>query len=110
MDPYTYAITPPSASSGGVAETEVPLLQQIANGGGSSGSGGNSQGFVIVNGSVFAYDYQTFEYFGSTNNVKTITYRSGGAGGSIVAVQRLNYVGGGVSDDDSVSVIATTST
>lgn len=108
MNPQVNAITPPQASSGGVAETEVPLLQQIANLLSASGGGGGSSGFIVVNGVAYAYDWMGFAYFGTTNNVRTITYKTGGAGGTTVAVQRFNYVAGGAADDDDVSVIATT--
>jgi hypothetical protein len=107
MDPYTYAVTPPSGSSGGVGETEVPILQQIANLL-ASGVGGGS-GSLVVAGTVRAYDYQAFAYFTGTNNVQSITYRSGGAGGTIVAVTRFNYDTPGV-DNANVTVIATTTT
>ncbi len=108
MNPQVYAITPPQGSSGGVAETEVPLLQQIANNTANGGGAGGGQGAINVNGTTYSYDYQTFTYFGSTNNVSTITYKSGGSGGTTVAVQRFNYASGGAANDDRVTVIATT--
>jgi hypothetical protein len=108
MNPQVNAITPPQASSGGVAETEVPILQQIANLLANGAGGGGGQGSISVNGTSYAYDWQSFAYFGTTNNVRTITYKTGGSGGTTVAVQRFNYVGGGAADDDDISVLATT--
>ncbi len=108
LNPLVTAITPPKGSSGGVAETEVPLLQQIVNLLATGGGSGGGQGVVSVNGTSAAYDYQSLTYFGTTNNVKSITYKSGGASGSVVAVTQYNYVGGGAADNDKVTVIATT--
>lgn len=108
LNPLVTAITPPQGSSGGVAETEVPLLQQIVNLL-AGGAGGGGQGSVVVNGSGFAYDYQSFAYFTGTNNISSITYRTGGAAGSIVAVTRFNYDTPAV-DNANITVIATTST
>ncbi len=104
--PQTYAVTPPSASDG-PPETELSLLQAILAVL-SSGAGGTN-GYVSVDGVAQSYDYQTLTYFFSTNNVNTITYRSGGAAGTIVAVTRYNYRGGGIANDDVPVVIATTS-
>lgn len=106
LNPLVTAITPPQGSSGGAAETEVPLLEQIVNL--LANSGGGASGFIVVNGVAYAYDWMGFTYYGSTNNVKEITYKSGGSGGTTVAVQRFNYAGGGASNDDLVTVIATT--
>ncbi len=103
-------VTPPSATP--YPETEIEFLNCIwqALGGGSSSGGGGGQGSIIVNGTPVTYDYQSFSYFSTTNNINTITYRSGGAAGTIVAVTRFNYAAGGVANDDRVVVIATTST
>ncbi len=108
--PNTWAVTPPKASDG-PPETEVPLLQLIAyllqSGAGGGGGGG---GFIVVNGQTFAYDSQAFTYIGLTNNIATITYRTGGSSGAIVAVQRFAYAGAGSANDDLVTLINTTST
>lgn len=106
LNPLTTAITPPQGSSGGVAETEVPILQQIANN--TANGAGGGQGTVSVNGTSYPYDYRAYTYFGATNNVASITYKSGGAGGTTVAVDRFNYAGGGTANDDRVTVAATT--
>jgi hypothetical protein len=47
-------------------------------------------------------DQQVFTYVGSTNNIETISYRSGG---QEVALLTFTYVGGGASDDDKVASI-----
>jgi len=62
-----------------------------------SGEGG---GMVIPNN-----DYQAFTYYGSTNNIQTIVYKTGGSSGTTVATQTFTYVGGGASDDDDVASI-----
>lgn len=104
-----YGVEPPTST--GYPQTEVEFLNAIwqALGGGSSGGAdAGSQGVISVNGNAYAYDYQLLTYYGTTDNVQSITYRAGGAGGSIVAVQRFNYVNGGSANGDNVSVIATT--
>ena len=59
----------------------------------SSGGGG----FVIP-----TYDYQEISYVGSTNNIDTIVYKTGGSGGTTVATQTLTYVGGTPASDDAL--------
>ena len=91
MNPYVNTIQPPQATPGGVADDVVAILQQIANGaGGGSGS-------IAVNGVSQNYDYQAFTYKGSTASndalVETVTYKSGGASGTVVAVTRTAYFG-----------------
>lgn len=51
------------------------------------------------------YDYQAFTYIGSTNNISTIVYKSGGSGGTTVATQTFTYVGAGAANDDLVATI-----
>lgn len=47
--------------------------------------------------SVPYHDEQVIAYYGSTNNIHTITYKVNGA---TIATQTLTYQGGGASDDD----------
>ncbi len=47
-----------------------------------------------------AWDSRTFTYFGSTNNVKTVTYKMGSVTKAVVT---YTYVGSGASDDDDVA-------
>lgn len=60
----------------------------------------SSNGMVIPQN-----DTQEFTYFGSTNNVQTITYK---LAGTTVATQTFTYVGNGVADDDDVASIVLT--
>lgn len=39
------------------------------------------------------YDYRAFTYIGSTQKIDTITYKSGGSGGTTVATQTFGYDG-----------------
>jgi len=79
------------ATPGGVADTEVPLLQQLVNG----GAAGAGSGVISVGGVPQAYDYVGYTYVsgGAANNdrVQTVTYRSGGASGTVVAVTTYSY-------------------
>ena len=65
--------------------------------------GGGSGGFSIP-----ANDYQAFTYYGSTNNVQTQVFKSGGSGGTTVATLTFAYAGGGASSDDRVTSITKT--
>jgi hypothetical protein len=70
-----------------------------------------SGGLTVGNGSSFSippYDYTAITYFGVTNNVQTIVYKSGGSGGTTVATLTFTYVASGVADDDDISSIART--
>lgn len=40
-----------------------------------------------------AYDYRAFTYVGATQKIATITYKTGGSGGSTVATQTFGYDG-----------------
>jgi hypothetical protein len=40
-----------------------------------------------------AYDYRVFTYVGSTQNIDTIVYKTGGSGGTTVATQTFGYDG-----------------
>lgn len=63
---------------------------------------------VFGNGKIPGNDYQAIAYYGSTNNIETITYKAGGSGGTTVAVQTFAYAGGGAADDDTLTSITTT--
>ena len=63
----------------------------------TAASGG---GIVIVNGDAVAYDSKFITYLGSTNNIDTIEYKTGGPAGTTVATMTITYVNGGVADDD----------
>lgn len=77
---------------------------------GATFSGGSSTSVTVSTsgGSSFtipAYDYIGFGYFGSTNNVQTQVFKTGGSGGTTVATLTYAYVGGGAVDNDKVSSI-----
>lgn len=109
MNPQVNAIMPPKGSSGGVAETEVPILQQIANLLAGSASGG-TWGFIVVNGVAVSYDYLEFTYYDAGfTNIQTIKYHSGGAAGTVVATQTFAYAGNPASTANlSVTAISVT--
>ena len=65
--------------------------------------GGGTGGFSIP-----ANDYQAFTYYGSTNNVHTQVFKSGGSGGTTVATLTFAYTGGGATSDDTVTSITKT--
>jgi len=37
------------------------------------------------------HDYISFAYYGSSNNAQTVTYREGGASGTVVATVNFTY-------------------
>jgi hypothetical protein len=47
------------------------------------------------------HDYLSISYYGSTNNIQTVTYKEGGSGGQTVATLTFTYVGGTPSSDDA---------
>lgn len=49
-----------------------------------------------------AHDYFVATRIGTTNNIDTITYKSGGAGGVVVATLTMTYFGAGAADDDTI--------
>lgn len=51
------------------------------------------------------YDYQSIEYWTTTNNIKKITYKVGGASGTVVATQSMTYVNAAAADDDLVATV-----
>jgi hypothetical protein len=48
------------------------------------------------------YDFIDLNYVGSTNNLLTVVYKTGGSGGTIVATLSFTYVGGTPSTDDAL--------
>lgn len=72
-----------------LGDTETQLLRKLLNQG--------VPGFGIP-----SYDWIGFDYYGSTNNIKTIIYKSGGESGQIQGLLNLRYLGGGASDDDKL--------
>lgn len=82
-----------------LGDTEVPLLKQIV-----TNTGGGTPTYVFVGGYVIpTFDEQVFTYWGLTNNIKTIAYKSNSA---LVATQYFTYVGGGASDDDDILAVS----
>ena len=51
------------------------------------------------------HNYVALTYFGATNNAQTVTFKTGGAAGTTVAVLTLTYVGGGAADDDKIATV-----
>lgn len=47
------------------------------------------------------HDHVAVAYFGATNNIQTVTFREGGATGTVVATLTLTYVGGTPSSNDA---------
>lgn len=58
---------------------------------------------VVPGFALPAYDYFAIAYIGATNNISTITYKTGGAAGTTVAVLTFTYVAAGAADDDKVA-------
>ena len=58
---------------------------------------------VVPGFALPAYDYFAIAYIGATNNISTITYKTGGSGGTTVAVLTFTYVAAGAADDDKVA-------
>jgi len=56
-----------------------------------------------------AHDYVALTYVGSTNNISTVTYKTGGASGQTVATLTLTYIGGTPSADDAKTATITLS-
>lgn len=68
----------------------------------------STTGITVKNGSSFsipAFNYQAFTYVGSTNNISTQVFKSGGSGGTTVATLTFTYVNAGVANDDNISSI-----
>jgi hypothetical protein len=56
----------------------------------------------------YGADFVEKTYVGSTNNVQTEIYRTGGSGGTIVATLTYTYVAAGVADNDDIETITRT--
>jgi len=50
------------------------------------------------------HDYIEVAYYATTNNIETVTYKTGGSAGTTVATLTLTYVDNSTSDSDLVSV------
>lgn len=50
-------------------------------------------------------DYIALTYVGSTNNVSTVVYKSGGSGGTVLATLTMTYVASGAADDDDLASV-----
>jgi hypothetical protein len=90
------------------APTDPDLLKQILVAIAASSQGGTTT-VRVANGSSFdipQYDYMAFTYVnGTTNNIHTQTFKSGGSGGTTVATLTFTYISGGVADDDRIATI-----
>jgi hypothetical protein len=47
------------------------------------------------------HDYISVSYYGSTNNIQTVTYKEGGASGQTVATLTLSYTTNPPTTDDA---------
>ena len=56
-----------------------------------------SSGIVIPQ-----YDYMEISYVGSTNNIDTVVYKTGGSGGTAVSTLTMTYVGGVPAANDAL--------
>lgn len=68
----------------------------------------DTEGVALSNGVTFnipKFDYHAISYVGSTNNIATQVFKTGGAGGTTVATLTYAYVGAGAADDDLISSI-----
>lgn len=77
----------------------------------SGGSAGTGLTVTSANGTSFlipAFDYMGFTYVGSTNNIATQVFKTGGSGGTTVATLTFAYVAAGAADNDKVSSITKT--
>lgn len=86
-------------------ESLALILEVLAGVVSSSGST-----VYLSNGQTFQippYWSQEFEYYGSTNNIQTQTFKD--ENGDEVAVLEYTYVGGGAADDDLIATITRTS-
>jgi len=46
------------------------------------------------------HDYLSISYYGSTNNIQTVTYKEGGSGGQTVATLTFSYTTNPPTTDD----------
>ena len=78
-----------------IGDTEEMLLAKqlkLALAGGSDG------GMPIP-----VHDYVGVTYFGATNNIQTVVFKTGGSGGTTVGTLTLAYSGGGAADNDRLT-------
>lgn len=64
----------------------------------------DDNGSLQIGGSSFsipAHDHIAIAYVGSTNNIDTVAYKTGGSGGTTVATLTITYVGGTPASDDA---------
>ena len=47
------------------------------------------------------HDYLSISYYGSTNNIQTVTYKEGGSGGQTVATLTFSYTTNPPTTDDA---------
>jgi hypothetical protein len=47
------------------------------------------------------HDYLSISYYGSTNNIQTVTYKEGGSGGQTVATLTFSYTTNPPTTDDT---------
>jgi len=47
------------------------------------------------------HDYLSISYYGSTNNIQTVTYKEGGSGGQTVATLTFSYTTNPPTGDDA---------
>lgn len=86
----------PTVGTAGTASANVVTVQGIAAGVPLPISGS----FTIP-----AFDYQVFTYVGSTNNVSTQVFKTGGSGGTTVATLTFTYIAAGAADNDKIASI-----
>lgn len=58
-----------------------------------------------TNFAIPAFNYMAFTYIGSTNNINTQVFKSGGSGGATVATLTYTYVSAGAADNDKPATI-----
>lgn len=86
----------PTVGAAGTASANVITVQGVAAGVPLPISGS----FTIP-----AFDYQAFSYVGSTNNVLTQVFKTGGSGGTTVATLTFAYIAAGAADNDKIASI-----
>lgn len=75
-------------------------LNQIMRNTKNLASSSGSDSFAIP-----TYDYVALTYYGSTNNVHTQTFKSGGSSGTTVATLTYTFANGAAANDDFVASI-----
>jgi len=96
------------AVSGNRKSTQVALLHAIAPSGDVVPVKVAEDGSLTPGGmAIPPHDYILNSYHGTTNNLATVVYKSGGAGGTTVATLTLAYVGG-VPVSDNAKLLSVT--